>query len=188
MSAMLCACNEQKDESVSRELYFYGIEYPEDSDVAIVYVTFSKTEQMLEGVQGEWHSTTYNDGTFYKVSVSTITYDQSAIFSAASALVPQEDLVHNDVEYKGLKVVLRYDTIYKSIKSDVSPTRVAGKYVHNFDVAEDEIDGGFTLTMRSARSESWYGVLIASAMGVVLVIVVIRLLSKGEKWQKKKKE
>lgn len=187
-SVILFACNSEDDEDVARAIYYYGIEYPEDSDIAIVYVTFSQTDTLIEGVEGIWHSDGYNDGSFYKVSVSTITYDESAIFSAMKKLVPQEDLVHDGVEYKGLKVVMRYATIYKSIKSDATITKSGRNYVHTFDIREDGGEGGFTLTMRSARSAVWYGMLVGIACGVALIILVAHCLSKGGKWQKKKQE
>lgn len=184
-SMIFVACNNEDDEDVARAIYYYGIEYPEDSDIAIVYVTFSKTDTLIEGIEGVWHSELVNDGAFYKVSTSYVTYDESAIFSAVENFIPQEDLVHDDVEYKGLKVVLRYATIYKSIKSDVTPTISGRDYVHNFDINQDGGEGGFTLTMRSARADVWYGMLIGIAVGVALCIVGVHFLIKGGKWQKK---
>lgn len=183
--AMLFACNNQDDEDVTRAIYYYGIEYPEDSDVAVVYITFSQTDTMIEGIDGVWHSDVKNDGAFYQVSTSTITYDEGAIFSAVENFIPQEDLVHDDVEYKGLKVVLRYATIYKSIKSDGTLTKSGNNYVHTFDINEDGEEGGFTLTMRSARSAVWFGMLAGIAVGVALCIVGVHCLIKGGKWQKK---
>lgn len=182
---MLFACNAQEGEDSVREIYYYGMEYPEDSEIAIVYVTFSKTDTLIEGVEGVWHSELKNDGAFYQVSTSTVSYNDGAIFSAVENFIPQENLIHDGIEYKGLKVVLRYATIYKSIKSDGNLTMSSGNYVHTFDIQEGGEDGGFTLTMRSARSAVWYGMLLGIAVGVALCIVGIRFLIKGGKWQKK---
>lgn len=183
----LCACNEQDSDTV-RAIYFYGFEYPEEGEEAIAYVTFSKTDTVLEGVEGVWHSELVNDGAFYKTSINVIEYDESAIFCAVKKLIPQEGLIHDGVEYKGLKVVLRYDTIYKSIKSDASPTRAGRYYVHRFDVSEANESGGFTLTMRSARAEVWYGMLAGIAVGVAAIAIGVHFLIKGGKWQRKKQD
>ena len=154
--------------------------------VATVYVTFSKTNRKLEGCGAVWQSEKRKDGAFYNVSETTVTLAPDSIFSAVKESVPQEDLVHNDVEYNRLKVVLRYDTIYKSIKSNGEITRSGRTYTHAFTLDENIQNDVFTLEMRSANSANWYAVLAACAFGVVLISIIATLAVKGAKWQKTK--
>lgn len=162
-----------------------GGEQPSER-VATVYVTFSKTDRKLEGCGAVWHSEKRKDGAFYNVSETTVTLAPDSIFSAVKESVPQEDLVHNDVEYNRLKVVLRYDTIYKSIKSNGEITREGRKYVHKYALDQSlEIDV-FTLEMRTQNAASWYGTLLGCALAVALVAIGVTFALKGVKWQKTK--
>ena len=201
----LCACNEQADdEDVVRNLYIYTIKFSggeetsnasntdafasdEQSDrVATVYVGFSKTDRQVEGASAVWHSDKRKDGEFYFVTETTISLNPSAIFSAVKESVPQEDLVSDGVEYNCLKVVLRYDTIYKSIKSDGEITRAGRKYTHVFTLDESLENDVITLKMRSPNSANWYATLACCALAIVLIAIVATLSVKGAKWQKTK--
>lgn len=206
----LFACNKEDNEDVVRDLYIYDIEFEEDetpqspsgeaviSDdssesngdssekVAIIYVTFSKTDRKLEGCGAVWHSEKRKDGAFYNVSETTVTLAPESIFSALKECVPQEDLVHNDVEYNRLKVVLRYDTIYKSIKSNGEITRAGRKYVHKYALDQSLESDVFTLEMRTQNAASWYGTLLGCALLVALAAIGVTLALKGVKWQKTK--
>lgn len=207
----LFACNEQSGEDVVRDLYIYDIEFEgnetpqnpsgeavisDDSSenggeqpsekVATVYVTFSKTDRKLEGCGAVWHSEKRKDGAFYNVSETTVTLAPDSIFSAVKESVPQEDLVHNDVEYNRLKVVLRYDTIYKSIKSNGEITREGRKYVHKYALDQSLGSDVFTLEMRTQNAASWYGTLLGCALAVALVAIGVTFALKGVKWQKTK--
>lgn len=154
--------------------------------VATVYVTFSKTDRKLEGCGAVWHSEKRKDGAFYNVSETTVTLAPDSIFSAVKESVPQEDLVHNDVEYNRLKVVLRYDTIYKSIKSNGEITREGQKYVHKYALEKSLESDVFTLEMRTQNAASWYGTLLGCALAVALVAIGVTFALKGVKWQKTK--
>ena len=206
----LFACNKQDDEDVVRDLYIYDIEFEEDetpqspseeaviSDdssesngdsserVAIVYVTFSKTDRKLEGCNAVWHSQKRKDGAFYNVSETTVTLAPDSIFSALKESIPQEDLVHDGVEYNRLKVVLRYDTIYKSIKSNGEITRVGRKSVHKYALDQSLESDVFTLEMRTQNAASWYGTLLGCALLVALAAIGVTFALKGVKWQKTK--
>lgn len=162
-----------------------GGEQPSER-VATVYVTFSKTDRKLEGSGAVWHSEKRKDGAFYNVSETTVTLAPDSIFSAVKESVPQEDLVHNDVEYNRLKVVLRYDTIYKSIKSNGEITREGRKYVHKYALDQSLESDVFTLEMRTQNAASWYGTLLGCAVAVALVAIGVTLALKGVKWQKTK--
>ena len=83
-------------------------------------------------------------------------------------------------------MVLRYDTIYKSIKSNGEITRSGRIYTHAFALDENLQNDVFTLEMRSANSANWYAVLVACAFGVVLISIIATLAVKGAKWQKTK--
>lgn len=154
--------------------------------VAIVYVTFSKTDKKLEGCSAVWHSEKRKDGAFYNVSENTVTLAPDSIFSAVKECIPQEDLVHNDVPYNRLKVVLRYDTIYKSIKSNGEITREGRKYVHKYALDQSLGSDVFTLEMRTQNAASWYGTLLGCALAVALVAIGVTFALKGVKWQKTK--
>lgn len=162
-----------------------GGEQPSEK-VATVYVTFSKTDRKLEGCGAVWHSEKRKDGAFYNVSETTVTLAPDSIFSAVKESVPQEDLVHNDVEYNRLKVVLRYDTIYKSIKSNGEITREGRKYVHKYALEKSLESDVFTLEMRAQNAASWYGTLLGCALAVALVAIGVTFALKGVKWQKTK--
>ncbi len=162
-----------------------GGEQPSEK-VAIIYVTFSKTDRKLEGCSAVWHSEKRKDGAFYNVSETTVTLAPDSIFSAVKESVPQEDLVHNDVEYNRLKVVLRYDTIYKSIKSNGEITREGRKYVHKYALDQSLESDVFTLEMRTQNAASWYGTLLGCAVAVALVAIGVTFALKGVKWQKTK--
>lgn len=202
----LCACNEQADDDgdVVRNLYIYTIKFSGDEEnsdapsdgtsafdeqthrVATVYVGFSKTDRQVEGASAVWHSDRRKDGEFYFVTETTISLNPSAIFSAVKASVPQEDLVSDGVEYNRLKVVLRYDTIYKSIKSDGEITRAGRTYTHVFALDESLENDVITLKMRSPNSANWYATLVCCALAIVLIALVATLSVKGAKWQKTK--
>ena len=154
--------------------------------VAIIYVTFSKTDRKLDGCSAAWHSEKRKDGAFYNVSETTVTIAPDSIFSAVKESVPQEDLVYNDVEYNRLKVVLRYDTIYKSIKSDGEITRAGRTYTHVFALDKSLENDVITLKMRSPNSANWYATLVCCALAIVLIALVATLSVKGAKWQKTK--
>ena len=162
-----------------------GGEQPSEK-VATVYVTFSKTDKKLEGCSAVWHSEKRKDGAFYNVSETTVTLAPDSIFSAVKECIPQEDLVHNDVGYNRLKVVLRYDTIYKSIKSNGEITRVGQKYVHKYALDQSLESDDFTLEMRTQNAASWYGTLLGCALAVALVAIGVTFALKGVKWQKTK--
>lgn len=154
--------------------------------VAIIYVTFSKTDRKLDGCSAVWHSEKRKDGAFYNVTETTVTLAPDSIFSAVKESVPQEDLVYNDVEYNRLKVVLRYDTIYKSIKSNGEITREGQKYVHKYALEKSLESDVFTLEMRTQNAASWYGTLLGCVLAVALVAIGVTFALKGVKWQKTK--
>lgn len=202
----LCACNSQDDDEqdVARDLYVYSVTFSgdekdddaskeqttlsedESEPIATVYVGFSKTERKIDGVSAIWHSEKRKDGEFYFVTDTSISFNPDAIFCAVKNCIPQEDLVKDGVEYNRLKVVLRYDTIYKSIKSDGDITRKGRTYTHVFELDESLDCDTVVLTMRTPNSANWYATLACCALGAVLAAIVATLCVKGAKWQKTK--
>ena len=203
----LVACNEQQEDEgdITRDLYVYAIAFEDagateeessakvqaDADssadkTAIVYLTFSKTDRKIEGANALWHSEKRKDGESYFVTTIKISLSPESIFSAVKESIPQEDLVKDEVEYNRLKVVLRYDTIYKSIKSNGEITREGQKYVHKYALEKSLESDVFTLEMRTQNAASWYGTLLGCALAVALVAIGVTFALKGVKWQKTK--
>ncbi len=195
----LCACDKQDDSDgdVIRNLYIYSVELQKkddtqnatdatDDNVALVYVTFSQTSRKIEGATALWHSEKSKDTEFYYLTKTSITLNPNAIFCAVKESVPQEELTDGEVVYNRLKVVLRYDTIYKSIKSDGEITRTQRTYTHKFALDESLENDVFTLEMRTPNSANWYAVLVACALVVALVAIIVTCAVKGAKCQKTK--
>lgn len=191
-SGMLFACDEKSEENapIERSIYVYKIDLPEQSDVANVYVSFSKGElgQKIDGVSAKWESESYKINVWYNGSNSYFTLNPDSIFSALREQLPQESLIKDDVVYNRLKVIFRYDTIYKSIKSDGEVSRNGRTYTHTFELDEASKEVTYKLSVRSANSASWYSVLIASALMVAIIGTIVYLSIKSEVWQKKKRK
>ncbi len=184
------ACNniEGSDESV-RKLYYLGLEYDKDTLTATAIIGFSGSEeQKIDGITAKWTSNDYIIDTWYKGSQSTIEINPNAIFSAIEKKVSQDDLNHDGIQYNSLKVSLRYDTIYKSIKSNALVKQSGKYYLHYFELDKGKQEDVLSLSTVNQRSENWYGLLIGLAVGVALISLIVYLAIKGGKWQKMKKE
>ena len=119
LCVILCACSQtEESDVVERKIYLTGgiVFTSVEDDTAYVHVSFSGDGECVG--TATWSSEIQNVDLWYKQSTSTVTFDPSRIFSAVKEAVPQEDLKNEDHIYNRLKVVLLYDTIYKSIKSD----------------------------------------------------------------------
>ena len=184
---LFSACNapEPEDESeVVRDLYLKSIVFSDD-ETAIVYLSFAQNEDKIDGAQVLWTSEDASNGIWYKTSKTHIVADSARIFSAVKDAIPQESLINDGVQYNRLKVVIRYDTIYKSIKSDGEVESVNRVYSHFFTLDESSENQVFTLTLKSANSANWYSALIAAAIIVAAAICALFLIVKGKLWQKK---
>lgn len=185
--ALFSACNAQgpEDESeVVRDLYLKSIVFSDD-ETAIVYLSFAQNEDKIDGAQVLWTSEDASSGIWYKTSKTHIVADSARIFSAVKDAIPQESLINDGVQYNRLKVVIRYDTIYKSIKSDGEVESANRVYSHFFTLDESSENQVFTLTLKSANSANWYSALIAAAIIVAAAICALFLIVKGKLWQKK---
>lgn len=195
--ALFCACNEDdtQEDATQRDLYLLGIAYSQaeesvdtldDEKVAFVYLSFSDTGTKIDGASAIWHSEDGEENTWYKTSNTYIDFDGARIFSAVKDAIPQEKLVFEEVEYNRLKVVIRYDTIYKSIKSDGEIAKNGRTYSHYFDVDESLEKQRITLSLTSAKSANWYSALLGAVLLAMVLIGTIYLIAKGKLWQKKK--
>lgn len=187
ITALLCACSQtEESDVVERKIYLTGdiVFTSAENDTAYVHVSFSGDGECVG--TATWSSEIQNVDLWYKQSTSTVTFSPSRIFSAVKEAVPQEDLENEEHIYNRLKVVLIYDTIYKSIKSDGQITKNGRTYTHAFELDETLDEQTVTLTMRSARSENWYTALIAGGIVLFAIATGIYLAYKGRLCQKKK--
>lgn len=187
--ALFSACNkaESEDESeIQRDLYLSSIAFSPDTEEAIVYLTFANTDEKIDGASVDWKSGDLTSDVWYKTSKTYIVAPSARIFSVVQSAIPQERLIKDGVQYNRLKVIIRYDTIYKSIKSDGETTASNRVYSHYFTLDESSESQTFTLTLKSANSANWYGILIALAIVAAVVTCAAFLLAKGKLWRKKK--
>ncbi len=201
---LLCACNasgDVDDEVIQRNLYLASIVFSQaqNNDVdnadtasqdgeptAYIYLTFSQTDEKIEGATATWSSVAGEQSLWYATTHTYIDVDASRIFSAVEQSIPQERLVFEEVEYNRLKVIIRYDTIYKSIKSD-GEIHVTGRNYNHFFTLDESVDNQrFTLSLTSAKSANWYSALLAGGIVVFALATTIYLIAKGKLWQKKK--
>lgn len=187
--ALFTACNKAEPENeseIQRDLYLSSIAFSPDTEEAIVYLTFANTDEKIDGASVTWKSGDLTSDVWYKTSKTYIVAPSARIFSAVQSAIPQERLINDGVQYNRLKVIIRYDTIYKSIKSDGETTASNRVYSHCFTLDESSESQTFTLTLKSANSANWYGILIALAIVAAVAACVAFLLAKGKLWQKKK--
>ena len=177
-----CACNatEQEGSSAERRLYLLGFSYGEDGVVNAV-VSISGGEEL------DCFATMLSDpkpqGAFYYSSRTTIVLHPDTIYSAVRGAMSQEDWSYNGIEYNRLKVVFRYDTIYKSVKSD-GQIQVSGRYhLHSFPLDEGDSEFQVGLTRKSPNSAAWYGALAAGgvALAVALTVTFAVLIKRRKK-------
>lgn len=180
----LTACNgdaQTSDAPTERALYLNAISYDEENLTVVVTVTFAGAEdKKLDCPQSVWTSERGSDGVWYNKSLTSVQISPLSIFSAADARVPQEERINDDVEYNSLKVYLRYDTMYKSIKSDAEQVVRNGRYyLHFYEMnAQDDIKT-LTLEMRTQNSAAWYSILAVCAVVFLAVCITVFALIKS---------
>lgn len=187
----LSACNSQKREpEVSQREYnvYLSLAYPSEGTEVYAYVMLSGDEEnMLETTIG-WESSFYAKNTWYNAQDVVITVPSEALCAEIGELVTDEMYFHEDAEYDSLKIIFRYDTIYKSINSDAErAVRSNGKYVHLFELSEDVEAQTFHLHLTSQNAASWYTMLIACVIIFAVGLLGVSLAIKGKLWQKRKK-
>ena len=187
----LTACNNNfvKENTVDREykLYLAGLSYSEDEGVIYGIVTLKGDEESELNSSLSWHSRSYEINTWYNGQNVEMTLNPSDIYADVLKNISEEQWIYNDVQYNGLKVVLRYDTIYKSINSDADSVVKSGRYyLHRFNLDEETESKTCAIWLKSANSASWYTILIVCGIAFAAVLCGVMLLVKGGVWQKKK--
>lgn len=192
ITMLFTACDNQEDSPTitsNRGLYLGAIDFDVENKIAYVTVTFGgDANDLIEGVTSTWSAQKRKVNAWYNESVSKISVNSTSIYSAVKDRIPQENLVYNEELYEQLIVRLRYDTIYKSVKSDGEVLRNVTDYSHYFYLDENMDSQVFTLTMKSQNSANWYSLLIGCALIFIVVSVLIFLALKGKLWQKKRKK
>lgn len=189
---VLSACNSESENrqitETERSLYQSGIEYDLDTLTMRVTVGFGgSAENKLDSKAG-WVSEKYAPDSMYKCEDVTIAVDASSLYYELDGRISDEQRIHEGVKYNDLKIILRYDTIYKSIKSDANVIKSGNKYLHIFDIDETQTEQRFVLYLRSHNSAGWYTVLIASVLILGVIVIAITVAVKGKLWQKKRKQ
>ena len=185
-----CGSKEKEIKSYSRtkSLYFGSVAYLQDEGALQVFVTMSGNEENKLATTLLWESQKYAQNTFFNCEDIEMSFDASALYDEVAAKLTPDDYLHDGVEYNLLKVVLRYDTIYKSIKSDARILRQGKYYLHCFDVYKEANGQIESLKMKTQNSASWYTLLIACVIVFAVLLIAIYLAIKGKLWQKKMKE
>ena len=116
-----------------------------------------------------------------------MTVSASAVYDEVLGRITDDDRIHDGVEYNHLKVVLRYDTIYKSISSDGDVAKSGRYYLHYFDFDKAQSEQTFSLHLKTQITANWYTLLIACVLVLAVVLLAVTLAIKGKLWQKKKK-
>lgn len=186
----LCACNDgkynKKIKESERALYLGRIVYNTDLTMT-VNVSLKGDEAQKLNSKLTWISTTYNVNVLFKREDVDIIVNSSELYNEINGRLTEDVRIHEGVEYSGLKLVLNYDTIYKSISSNARISKISGRYYHYFDL-DESLDGQqFWLSAKTQISANWYTILIASVLALAVVAVAVALAIRGKLWQMKKK-
>ena len=185
------ACNGKEKESVVREreytLYYGGIYFGDDG-VAYAFATMSGKEENKLVTTLKWVSKTYEYNTWFKQEDVSMTVNSKALYADMDGFLTQEQRTHDGVYYDDLKVVVRYDTIYKSIRSDAEIVKVGKNYTHRFKTDKTLEAQEFNLAMKTQNTANWYTMLIASVIIFGVALTGAALAIKGKLWQKKTKK
>ena len=189
---VLSACNSESANrqitETERSLYQSGIEYDLDTMTMRVTVGFGGSAESKLNTKAERVSEKYAPDSMYKCEDVTITVDASSLYYELEGRIADEQRIHEGVKYNDLKIILRYDTIYKSIKSDANVIKSGNKYLHIFDIDETQAEQRFVLYLKNHNSAGWYTVLIASVLILGVMVIAITVAVKGKLWQKKRKQ
>ncbi len=189
---LLSACNKSgQAESVSERSYFAYVsyEYPDDTDVVRAVVSLSGSEENQLETQIGWRSVSYAKNVWYNAQDVEIFVDSAALYGEIEQRTQDEVHIQDGKLYHGLKVVFRYDTIYKSITSDADAVAKSGRYYrHSFELDDNTQSRTCRLYLSTQNSASWYSALIAGVIVLAVILLAAALAIKGKIWQKKKKK
>ena len=187
-TVFLFACNKPAT-SGDKEygVYIRRTLYNPTEGVMTVYASLSSDERMtIENATANWHYVKSDYNAFYYRYDYTVSFSPKTLFSVIKDSLTQEQLIMDGVEYKVLKLVFEYATIYKSLESDGNVFVSDGQYVHDFPIDENEEEFATTLSIRTQNSATWYGLLVAAAV-LVFGAVLGALLARRKKYATKER-
>ncbi|MDE6302505.1 MAG: hypothetical protein K2M36_02830, partial [Clostridia bacterium] len=156
----LCACNSSDETKSEKSLYFADIEYSPDDGIMYAVVALSGDENKKLQSSLLWQSQKYALDSWYNRQDVIMTVRPSELYAELGGIISEEQRAHEGAEYNLLKVVLRYDTIYKSLKSDGSVEKNGNKYLHKFILDEENGEQECAVWLKSQNAASWYALLI----------------------------
>lgn len=190
------ACNDNGESEKTvreqeRNLYLGALTY--DAENGIIYACVGMNGDEQDGdkpipltAKLKWVSYSYAQDTWYNREDVEMSVSSAELYDEVNSVLTDEQRLHDSVIYERLKVVLRYDTIYKSIKSDASVTKQGRYYVHKFATDEAQEQETFYLRLTTQNSASWYTLLIGCVIIFAVALTGVMLAVKGNLWQKKK--
>ncbi len=170
----LAACNDISNESGERE---YGLKIAalrfDESGVCYVYVGLSSD---LEGslAKATYSSRVIDDGMWMKKQLLEVKLNESETNLRVQEALSEEQLTHNGVKYDKIKVVFRYDTVYKSVKSEAPVLRSGRYYMHCFELGNGG-DVAIRLERSAANSANWYVMLAICGLVIMMILTFISL-------------
>ena len=187
-TVFLSACNKPVTSGdIEYGVYIRRTLYNKEEGVMTIYASLSADDRMtVEGATANWHYVKSDVNAFYYRYDYTVSFSPKAIFSAIKDSLTQEQLIMDDVEYKVLKLVFEYATIYKSLESEGNTFVSDGQYVHDFSIDENADEFATTLSIRTQNSATWYGLLVAAAV-VVFGVIIGAVLARRKKYATKER-
>ena len=156
-------------------IYLKGYAYDEQTLTVTAHVALSGTsEQRLSGLTAAGERRAFNENLFYRRTNIRVELDAPSIYSAVREGMTQEVWVKDQTHYENLKVVMRYDTIYKSIVTNGTRHSVSGGYVDLLELGEDGPQE-FLISQRSQNSANWYSLLVAAGIAALAAGLAIYL-------------
>jgi len=189
-AAFFTACNrgeaEPEYEAYDHALYLSGYNYSESDGIVYAIVTLSGKDEKKLDTTAFWETKLYrrnkahSQSEWYNTQDVFITVNSAELYREVSENTPPETMIFQDKEYNRLKVILRYDTIYKSITSGAEIERSGKYYLHRFRISEEESSETFALMLVSQNAASWYSILIVSVLITAVLATAIALALKGK--------
>ncbi len=181
-------CDEKQSVSaIAYNLYLAGCNYDEDALEVTAYVTVSgNEEQRLDGARAFGSRRFAQDGLFYNKTDIAVNIDCAEVYRAVREKGVMSTGGEDATQYQRLQVVLRYDTIYKSIVTNGERHPAAGGYVDILPL-DEEGNREFRISQRSQNSANWYSLLVAAgiALFAALTIAYLAYVNKKEKSEAK---
>ena len=169
----LVACNadessSQEEDKVTYKLHLLGYSYDEETSTVTAVLSFAGGEDSeIDFAPIEASRASYQKNLWYNGVYIQAPLDPNSIFCAVRDGMPQEAWSHDEATFENLKVALRYDTIYKSIKTNGVVARSGRYYLHTFMLEEGVDSATFIISQTTQNSATWYSALIAC--GILLV-------------------